>query len=169
MLKKTNAIVGIVTLALLFGGVLPVATADEALDKANEEPDPAKRCEYYVDPLGVDVPRPNLSWELGPGAAAGERRGLRQAAYQVRAASTLEGLERGQRRRVTDPADEPFEGLRITAYDADLLMDDLLGSASTDVAGDFEITSYGADGAPGGVEVNEDLSSKTIFQADQQN
>ena len=31
-------------------------------------------------------------------------------------------------------------------------------------ANDFEITSYGADGAPGGVEVNEDLSSKTINQ-----
>jgi len=36
MLKKTNAIIGIVTLALLFGGVLPMATADEALDKAFE-------------------------------------------------------------------------------------------------------------------------------------
>lgn len=34
MLKKTNAIIGVVTLALLFGGVLPMATADEALDKA---------------------------------------------------------------------------------------------------------------------------------------
>ena len=54
------------------------------------------RCEYYVDPLGVDVPRPNLSWELGPGAAAGEQRGLRQTAYQVRAATTTEQLERGQ-------------------------------------------------------------------------
>ncbi len=31
-------------------------------------------------------------------------------------------------------------------------------------AGDFEITSYGADGAPGGVEAAEDLSNKTINQ-----
>ena len=34
MLKKTNAIIGIVMLALLFSGMLPMATADEALDKA---------------------------------------------------------------------------------------------------------------------------------------
>lgn len=40
-------------------------------------------------------------------------------------------------------------------------------SAGSGRAGDYEITSYGADGAPGGVEVNEDLSSKTINQADQ--
>jgi general secretion pathway protein G len=31
---------------------------------------------------------------------------------------------------------------------------------------DFEIISYGADGAPGGTEENSDLSSKTINNAD---
>lgn len=40
-------------------------------------------------------------------------------------------------------------------------------TAGSGRAGDYEITSYGADGAPGGVEVNEDLSSKTINQQGQ--
>ncbi len=39
-------------------------------------------------------------------------------------------------------------------------------TAGSGRANDYEITSYGADGAPGGVEVNEDLSSKTINQQD---
>ncbi len=34
--------------------------------------------------------------------------------------------------------------------------------------GDFEITSYGADGAPGGVDEAADLSSKTINQNEPQ-
>lgn len=38
----------------------------------------ALRCEYLSDPLGVDVPRPRLSWVL-----EGEARGARQRAYRV--------------------------------------------------------------------------------------
>jgi alpha-L-rhamnosidase len=48
------------------------------------------RCEYADNPLGIDVPRPRLSWIL---TAAG--RNTMQAAYQVQAATTLEALERG--------------------------------------------------------------------------
>lgn len=40
------------------------------------------RCEYLVDPLGLDEPKPRLSWEL-----ASDRRGARQTAWQIRAAS----------------------------------------------------------------------------------
>jgi len=36
------------------------------------------RCAYRVNPLGLDVARPRLSWEL-----VSERRGVRQTAYQV--------------------------------------------------------------------------------------
>jgi general secretion pathway protein G len=39
-------------------------------------------------------------------------------------------------------------------------------TAGSGRAGDYEITSYGGDGAPGGVESAEDLSSKTINQVD---
>lgn len=49
----------------------------------------------------------------------------------------------------SDPWDNPYEF-----------------QAGSGRANDFEITSYGADGAPGGVEINEDLSSKTIFSSE---
>ncbi len=49
------------------------------------------RCEHVVNPLGVEVPRPRLSWEL-----CGLRRGLRQAAYRLRAASTGARLAAGE-------------------------------------------------------------------------
>ncbi len=45
-------------------------------------------CEYRTNPLGIDVVRPRLSWQMQSG-----RRGARQTAYQVLAASTEPGLE----------------------------------------------------------------------------
>ena len=47
------------------------------------------RCDGMVDPLGVDATPPRLSWQL-----RGEGRGLRQTAWQVRATSSRETLER---------------------------------------------------------------------------
>jgi alpha-L-rhamnosidase len=51
------------------------------------------RCEYRADPLGIDIPRPRLSWtlEAGPGTP----RGLRQSACQVLVASSRERLAIG--------------------------------------------------------------------------
>ncbi|MCC5024759.1 MAG: alpha-L-rhamnosidase N-terminal domain-containing protein [Candidatus Synoicihabitans palmerolidicus] len=45
------------------------------------------RCEYLVDPLGIDETLPRLSWRLESG-----RRGVRQVAYRVRVASTIDRL-----------------------------------------------------------------------------
>jgi alpha-L-rhamnosidase len=45
------------------------------------------RCEYRVDPLGIDVVQPRLSWEMHDA-----RRGAAQTAYQVLVASTKEKL-----------------------------------------------------------------------------
>ncbi|HWP41296.1 MAG TPA: hypothetical protein VNL70_10260, partial [Tepidisphaeraceae bacterium] len=45
------------------------------------------RCEYLVNPLGIDTPRPRLSWEL-----ADPRRGARQTAYQIAVAGSLARL-----------------------------------------------------------------------------
>ena len=45
------------------------------------------RCEYRVDPLGIDVLQPRLSWEMHDA-----RRGAKQTAYQVLVASTPEKL-----------------------------------------------------------------------------
>lgn len=46
------------------------------------------RCEFAADPLGVDVPRPRLSWRV-----ASNQRGQRQTAYRVLVASSREKLD----------------------------------------------------------------------------
>lgn len=48
------------------------------------------RCEYLVNPLGIDEPAPRLSWQL-----ASDRRGARQLAYRIRVSSTPEKLAAG--------------------------------------------------------------------------
>ena len=48
------------------------------------------RCEYRVNPLGIDTPEPRLSWVLS--AVNPKARGLKQTGYRVLAASTEENL-----------------------------------------------------------------------------
>lgn len=45
------------------------------------------RCEYRVNPLGLDVTHPRLSWEL-----VSEQRGVRQLTYHILVASSSELL-----------------------------------------------------------------------------
>jgi alpha-L-rhamnosidase len=45
------------------------------------------QCEGMQEPLGIDIPHPRLSWQLQD-----SRRGARQAAYEIRVASSAEGL-----------------------------------------------------------------------------
>ena len=50
------------------------------------------RCDWMLDPLGVDSAPPRLSWQLqGDGS-----RGLRQSVWQVLASSSRDGLEHDQ-------------------------------------------------------------------------
>ncbi len=49
------------------------------------------RCEYRVDPIGIDVRAPRLSWWVRDA-----RRGARQAAYQVLVATSPANLRRGR-------------------------------------------------------------------------
>ena len=49
------------------------------------------RCEYLTNPIGIDEPRPRLSWTL-----ASDARGARQSAYQIIVASTPAMLEAGK-------------------------------------------------------------------------
>ena len=65
-------------LAILFGTAYPCC-AEISIDNL--------RCEYRTEPLGIDVPRPRLSWWI-----ESDRRGLRQMAYQVVVASSSELL-----------------------------------------------------------------------------
>ena len=48
------------------------------------------RCEYRVNPLGIDVTDPRLSWVLTP--VDPRARGLRQVAYRILVASSLDAL-----------------------------------------------------------------------------
>jgi len=49
------------------------------------------KCEYRVNPLGIDVVQPRLSWILESG-----QRGQKQTAYQVLAASSEENLKKNR-------------------------------------------------------------------------
>ncbi len=49
------------------------------------------RCEYLVNPLGIDEPAPRLSWEI-----VSHLRGQKQTAYQILVASASERLRPGQ-------------------------------------------------------------------------
>lgn len=70
---------------LLVSLVLAVALRAAGLEPAR------LRCEYLIDPAGIDVTVPRLSWEL-----SGEGRGLRQTTWHIRAASSPELLAAGR-------------------------------------------------------------------------
>lgn len=54
------------------------------------------RCERLTNPVGVDTPRPLLSWKLAPTASGAANRGQRQTAFEIQAASSARGLARGE-------------------------------------------------------------------------
>jgi alpha-L-rhamnosidase len=47
-------------------------------------------CEYRVNPLGIEVKRPRLSWQM-----QSDRNGARQTAYRILAASDARWLSEG--------------------------------------------------------------------------
>jgi alpha-L-rhamnosidase len=49
------------------------------------------RCEYLTNPLGIDIPKPNLSWR-----SDSTERNWRQAAYEILVASSPDGLTSGK-------------------------------------------------------------------------
>src|SRR5688572_23820063 len=75
------------TILLLFINLLSTQTVMGKLTPTH------LRCEYLVNPLGIDVPRPRLSWQLSGDA---DKRGQRQTAYQIRAAGSRHALEQGK-------------------------------------------------------------------------
>jgi alpha-L-rhamnosidase len=52
------------------------------------------RTEYKEDPLGIDVTRPRLSWQLQ--SLAANERGVTQSAYQIRVAPSMREVQVGQ-------------------------------------------------------------------------
>lgn len=75
---------GILLLAGWLSGAAACALAAESSGSLAAE---RLRCEYLVDPLGIDAPRPELSWIVTSPA-----RGAVQSAYRVLVASTPEKL-----------------------------------------------------------------------------
>src|SRR5256885_328089 len=49
------------------------------------------RCEYQADPVGIDVRKPRLSWQL-----ESSERGVMQTSYEVRVAGSEEQLAKGK-------------------------------------------------------------------------
>src|ERR1035437_1269810 len=83
-LVKTARCLGAAGLGLLFAGVLAqgfASTAEAAAAGLGLTPKQL-RCEYLVNPPGIDDQHPRLSWVVEFG-----QRGQRQTAYQVVAAS----------------------------------------------------------------------------------
>ncbi|MDD5350574.1 MAG: glycoside hydrolase family 78 protein [Chthoniobacteraceae bacterium] len=76
------------------------------------------RCETLLNPLGLDLPRPRLSWIL----PSSDRRGVRQTAWQIQAAASAEQLAANQpdlwdSGRVESPDSVliPYGGLRLAS------------------------------------------------------
>ncbi len=74
-------------LRLVFLVVLAVATSAQAASFTVSHP----RCEFLTDPLGIEVARPRLSWEL-----ASPRRGARQVAYRIVVARSRQAAMAGR-------------------------------------------------------------------------
>ena len=54
------------------------------------------RCEYLVNPLGIDAQKPRLSWKMENSGQKPEARGQKQTAYQILVSSTPELLAKNQ-------------------------------------------------------------------------
>ena len=62
------------------------------LDKNSEKVSAVDlRCNYKVEPMGIDDPEPMLSWVISD-----PRRGAFQNAYRIIASSTMDGLVAGK-------------------------------------------------------------------------
>jgi alpha-L-rhamnosidase len=82
------------TIALAFGvaaaSLLPADAASPVPSPGVLRPE-GLRCEFGVDPLGIDVPNPRLFWRVSSSV-----RGARQSAWQVLVASSEDGLARNR-------------------------------------------------------------------------
>ena len=75
------------------------------------------RCEYAVNPLGVDVPHPRLSWIL-----ESNERGKRQTAYEIKVATSSGALAAGDadlwssgKTRSSETAQNPYVGKQLSS------------------------------------------------------
>lgn len=83
-----HTLIGILMVVLLAGGARPDPQKRTPRSSALEPAD--LRSEYLVDPLGVDRPKPRLSWVLED---KGHERGQKQLAYQILVATSEKALK----------------------------------------------------------------------------
>ena len=84
----THFALSLTVMLLVSTPALPAADRDGSVEPTE------LRCEYLTDPLGIDVTKPRLSWQLQ--ATDAGSRGERQTAYQVLVASTKALLDQGR-------------------------------------------------------------------------
>jgi alpha-L-rhamnosidase len=91
---KSKLLSSVLALSLL---ALPSGTAFVVANRVRLEPKVSVaglRTEYKEDPLGIDVTRPRLSWQLQ--SLQANERGLTQSAYQVRVAPSMREVQVGK-------------------------------------------------------------------------
>jgi alpha-L-rhamnosidase len=88
-MKTSNPIL-LTTVAAICFGSLGVTEASESVSRDKLTPGNL-RCEYLVNPLGIGVAQPRLSWTL-----QSEERGQVQTAYRILVASDPEFLRDGR-------------------------------------------------------------------------
>jgi len=90
-------------LLALSAGLLPALVQSAEADQASLRVDDL-RCEYLVNPLGIDVTRPRLSWKLE--SIDAKARGQGQTAYRIRGTSpSRPGRPLGQRKSLVGSID----------------------------------------------------------------
>ena len=89
-MNLSKMILVVTLLCVLMAIVSCVGSNAGMLSAGSEQLEPVDlRCEYLVDPLGIDVVKPRLSWKL-----ESIQRGQKQSAYRLLVASTAEKLKR---------------------------------------------------------------------------
>jgi alpha-L-rhamnosidase len=89
-MNRFNKILFVVTM-LIVGGCIAVTDVHTYVFGHSDVTVNELRCEYRVNPLGIDVVEPRLSWTL-----QSEQRGQEQKAYQVVVASGEKNLQKNQ-------------------------------------------------------------------------
>jgi alpha-L-rhamnosidase len=91
---RVNRKIGLLRIAMVAALVSAAAVVSPAAFAAERETPLAVRdlrCEYKVDPLGIDVPKPRFSWEL-----LSAEKGVMQTSYELRVAGSEADLAKGK-------------------------------------------------------------------------
>src|SRR6266576_4502662 len=94
---KSRFLNSALALSLLLSLLAPTGETYAMADRQRIEPRLSVadlRTEYKEDPLGIDVTRPRLSWQLQ--SLPANARGVTQSAYQVRVAPSMREVQVGQ-------------------------------------------------------------------------